>query len=103
MKVVTFSWFLVTFMSLKMELVEGNKYEIQLLNSILKKYDKRTRPVEDYNSPVIVNFSISLQQLLQVDEKHQVVTANIWRGMQWNDNFLKWNSENYGNISQVKK
>lgn len=91
---------LFLFVSLKTEIIEG-KYEIQLLNFLLKDYDKRARPVEVYNSPVIVNFTMYIQQLLQVDEKHQLITTTIWRSMQWNDNFLKWNSENYGNISQV--
>lgn len=87
--------------SLLTAVVEGNKYEILLLDSIFKGYDKRTRPVEDHHSPIIVNFSVSVQQILQVDEKHQTITTNIWRHMFWNDCYLKWNPENYGNITEV--
>lgn len=82
--------------------VEGSKYETLLIDSILTDYDKRSRPVEDYHSPVKVNFSISLQQILQVDEKHQTLTTNIRRHMFWKDFYLKWNPESYGNISEVQ-
>lgn len=83
------------------EVIKGKKHETLLLDAIFKDYDRRSRPIEDYHSSVVVNFSISLQQILQVDEKHQVVTSNILRTMYWKDDFLKWNPESYENITQV--
>lgn len=74
-----------------------------LLNTIFKDYDKRIRPVKDHHSPVEVNFAMSLQQILQVDEKHQIITTNIWRTLLWRDDFLQWNPEAHGNISQVQE
>lgn len=79
----------------------AKKYEILLRDTIFKDYDIRSRPVEDYHTSVEVNFSISFQQMLQVDEKNQVITMNIWRSSFWKDEFLKWDPENYGNITQV--
>lgn len=102
MEAVVLFLFIVTLPSSKAGRVDGKKYETLLLDTILKDYDKRSRPVEDYHSPLKVNFSISIQQILQVDEKHQVITTNLWRSLYWKDDFLKWNPANYGNISQVK-
>ncbi len=80
----------------------AKKYETVLLQTILKDYDIRVRPVDDFHSPMEVNFSISLHQV-QVDEKQQVITSNIWRILSWKDDFLNWNPTNYGNITQVPK
>lgn len=101
MKVVNLLILFVLVASLLTTVVEGNKYETLLIDSILKNYNKGSRPVENYHSPVKVDFSISLQQILKVDEKHQTLTTNIWRHMYWKDCYLKWNPENYGNISEV--
>lgn len=101
MAIYSLSPFIFIFVYLLTGIVEGNKYEIQLLNSILNNYDRRSRPVEDYYSPLNITLDISLQQLLQVDEKHQTITTNIWRSVSWNDCSLKWNPDNYGNISHV--
>lgn len=83
--------------------VDGEKYENLLLDTIFEDYDIRSRPVKDYHSAIEVNFSIYFQQILQVDEKHQMITTNIWRSLVWKDEFLNWNPESYGNISQVPK
>lgn len=80
---------------------KSKNLETILLNDILKDYDKRSRPVEDTHSPLMINFSISVQQILKVDQKHQVLTTNLWRVLFWKDYFLEWNPENYGNITQV--
>lgn len=103
MKTVKLLLFLNTFQFgyLRSEHDRVKSYEIFLLDTIFKYYDKRSRPIEDYHSAVEVNFSISLNQILQVDEKNQVITTNIWRSLFWKDAFLKWNPENHGNISQV--
>lgn len=102
-KAVMLFLFIVTFQfaSLKARNVEEKRYETLLLNTLFKDYDKRSRPVKNSHSAIEVNLSVSFQQILQVDEKHQVITTNVWRSMYWIDEFLKWKSENFGNISQV--
>ncbi|KAG4071071.1 hypothetical protein HA402_002743 [Bradysia odoriphaga] len=103
MKTVTLSLVLNCFIFESLQNAQNRKsnYETLLLNDLLKDYDKRSRPVEDVHSPLTINFSISLHQILQVDEKHQVITTNMWRFLFWKDDFLKWNPENYGNITQL--
>lgn len=92
---------LLILVSSQTEVNKGKKYETLLLDAILKDYDKRSRPVEDHSLAVVVNFSLALLQIQQVDEKHQIVTSNILRHFSWKDDFLKWNPENFGNITQV--
>lgn len=103
MKVVAFLLLSNTFIFAYSQTARAIKYETQLRDTIFKDYDIRSRPVEYYHLAVSVNFSISLHQILKVDEKNQVITTNIWRSLIWKDAFLKWNPENYGNITQVLK
>lgn len=103
MKVATFLLLVntYTFATLQNDSGRAKNYENLLLDTIFKNYDKMSRPVEDYHSPLEVNFSISLQQILKVDEKNQIITTNLWRSSFWKDDFLQWNPKNFGNITQV--
>ncbi|KAJ6648240.1 Acetylcholine receptor subunit alpha-type acr-16, partial [Pseudolycoriella hygida] len=85
------------FVSSRNEFIEARKHESQLLDTIFKGYDKRVRPVEDYHSSVVVNFSISFQQILKVDEKNQVITSNISvvRGQVWAPDVHLYNSASF--------
>ena len=44
----------------------------------------------------------SLQQIVDLDEKNQILTSNIWLSLYWNDDGLVWNSSEYGGVT-VKK
>ena len=39
---------------------------------------------------------MTLQQLLKVDEATETVTMNVWLNMEWTDELLKWDSQEYG-------
>ncbi len=99
--VVTLLFLFVVIISSQLEIIIEKSHETLLLDSIFENYDKRIRPVKDYHTPVVVNFSIAFIQILQVDEKHQVITLNILRSFYWKDDFLTWKPENFGNITQV--
>ena len=42
-----------------------------------------------------------LLQLYFQDEKHQIMNLNLWVRMKWRNPFLKWNPEDYGNITKL--
>lgn len=69
MKGVTFLLLFNTIIFASLQTGRAKKYEIQL-------------------QPSKFNFSISLQQILQVAEKKQVITMNLWRSLFWKDDFL---------------
>jgi hypothetical protein len=55
--------------------------EKQLIRHLLDHYEsqgKNGRPVADHMDILLVNFSISLIQIMDVDEKNQVLKTNIW-------------------------
>ncbi|KAE9414325.1 hypothetical protein Angca_006192, partial [Angiostrongylus cantonensis] len=45
---------------------------------------------------------VSLQQIIDVDEKNQIVYVNAWLDYEWNDYKLVWDISEYGNITDVR-
>ncbi|KAK3097242.1 hypothetical protein FSP39_007950 [Pinctada imbricata] len=64
--------------------------EQRLLYTLLKSYDKSSRPVYRAATPVVIRLGITLTQILDVDEKNQVITTNIWLDQEWIDEKLTW-------------
>ncbi|UJR21933.1 hypothetical protein I4U23_025002 [Adineta vaga] len=84
-------------------LVTGIKNDVEmnlirtLLNSIV--YDKSVRPALHHLDVTNVSFDLSLAQLIDVDEKNQIITTNQWLTMIWPDPKLRWNPSNWDNVS----
>ncbi|KAK3602116.1 hypothetical protein CHS0354_023095 [Potamilus streckersoni] len=74
--------------------------EQRLLYHIMKGYDRATRPVFQAATPVIIKLGITLTQVLDVDEKDQVLTTNIWLDQEWKDERMVW--QNDTRFSSVK-
>lgn len=76
--------------------------ERRLLDALFASYNPLERPVENHSVPITVRFGITLQQIIDVDEKNQNLASNLWLNMKWNDTNLVWDPEEYGNISSVR-
>jgi len=50
-----------------------------LLNPIV--YDKSVRPARVHTDVMNISFDLSLAQLIDVDEKNQIITTNQWLTM----------------------
>jgi nicotinic acetylcholine receptor len=46
--------------------------------SLYHKLPQAVRPVENSSLPLIVEFGVSLHQIVDVDEKNQILTTNCW-------------------------
>ncbi|CAD6198115.1 unnamed protein product [Caenorhabditis auriculariae] len=64
-----------------------------------RRYDSRVRPVMNHTRPTTVSFSMSLYQILSINEKQQNVDLNVWAIQKWTDDFLGWNPYLYGMIN----
>ncbi|CAI9723704.1 neuronal acetylcholine receptor subunit alpha-10-like [Octopus vulgaris] len=76
-----------------------------LVKRLLDRYarlGKIGRPVLNTSETVTVNFDLSLIQIVDVDEKNQVLVTNIWYNYVWTDHLLKWDPEEHGNISNIR-
>uniref|UniRef100_A0A8C4X408 Neuronal acetylcholine receptor subunit alpha-7 n=1 Tax=Erpetoichthys calabaricus TaxID=27687 RepID=A0A8C4X408_ERPCA len=73
-----------------------------LLKELLKDYNRMERPVANDSQPLTVHFSLSLMQIMDVDEKNQVLTSNIWLQMYWYDHYLRWNQSDYPGVKNLR-
>ncbi|XP_064628674.1 neuronal acetylcholine receptor subunit alpha-7-like [Lineus longissimus] len=76
--------------------------EHKLYNDLMKDYQKWVRPVQNASASVEVNFGITLQQILEVNEARGYVSWNIWLHMGWKDVSLRWNASEYSGIDKLR-
>uniref|UniRef100_A0AC35FQN9 Neurotransmitter-gated ion-channel ligand-binding domain-containing protein n=1 Tax=Panagrolaimus sp. PS1159 TaxID=55785 RepID=A0AC35FQN9_9BILA len=79
-------------------LINGNKDAARLFEDLLADYNKLVRPVDNNSQTVVVKFKLKLSQLLDVHEKNQIMTTNVWLQHSWTDSKLRWNPEDYGGV-----
>jgi nicotinic acetylcholine receptor len=65
-------------------------------------YQKLERPVANESEAVQLKFGLTLQQIMDVDEKDQILTSNVWLNLEWTDNNLRWNESEYGNVKDIR-
>ena len=49
-----------------------------MLEDLLAYYNKLERPVANESEAVVLTFGLTLQQIIDVDEKNQILTTNVW-------------------------
>ncbi|XP_002819095.2 neuronal acetylcholine receptor subunit beta-3 [Pongo abelii] len=76
--------------------------EDALLRHLFQGYQKWVRPVLHSNDTIKVYFGLKISQLVDVDEKNQLMTTNVWLKQEWTDHKLRWNPDDYGGINSIK-
>ncbi|KAK7506359.1 hypothetical protein BaRGS_00002471 [Batillaria attramentaria] len=80
-------------------------HEKRLIKNLTEHYKDlgiMGRPVKDQNDTITIYYGLSLIQILDLDERNQILTTNVWATYNWNDMYLRWNKEEYGNITTVR-
>jgi len=80
----------------------GGSAERRLLEDLMNYYQKLERPVANESEAVQLKFGLTLQQIMDVDEKNQMMMTNVWLNLEWTDNNLRWNESEYGNIADIR-
>ncbi|CAL8269809.1 unnamed protein product, partial [Gadus morhua 'NCC'] len=73
-----------------------------LLKNLFKGYQKWVRPVLHANDTITVRFGLKISQLVDVDEKNQLMTTNVWLWQEWVDVKLRWNPDDYGGVTTIR-
>ncbi|XP_036397757.1 neuronal acetylcholine receptor subunit alpha-2a [Megalops cyprinoides] len=76
--------------------------EDKLFKKLFIGYNRWSRPVANISDVVIVKFGLSIAQLIDVDEKNQMMTTNVWLKQEWNDYKLRWNPADYDNVTSIR-
>ncbi|XP_075591814.1 neuronal acetylcholine receptor subunit alpha-7 isoform X3 [Dermatophagoides farinae] len=93
--------FIKTNLTLGKKLICGS-HERRLLNDLLSNYNVLERPVANESEILDVYFSLTLQQIIDVDEKNQNIITNMWLRLEWNDSNLRWSPNDYGGITDLR-
>ncbi|ESO11351.1 hypothetical protein HELRODRAFT_128626, partial [Helobdella robusta] len=76
-----------------------------LIKQLLRNYDSLGivgRPVRNISDVMEVKFGIGLIQLLDLDEKNQILTTNVWGRYSWTDIYMRWDPTQYGGVDYVR-
>ena len=63
---------------------------------------KYGRPVANRTENIVVKLEVYLVQIIDLDERDQVLISNVETQYEWYDNGLKWDKELYGGIHDVR-
>nr|XP_016936996.1 neuronal acetylcholine receptor subunit alpha-7 isoform X3 [Drosophila suzukii] len=77
-------------------------HEKRLLHALLDNYNSLERPVVNESDPLQLSFGLTLMQIIDVDEKNQLLITNIWLKLEWNDMNLRWNSSEFGGVRDLR-
>lgn len=93
----------LTLMMLFIYSVLCNSNVKRLYEDLLQRsgYNKLIRPVANNSDTLTVKLGLRLSQLIDVDEKNQIMTTNVWLTQEWRDYKLRWNKAEYGNVDRL--
>ncbi|XP_076750265.1 nicotinic acetylcholine receptor alpha7 subunit isoform X3 [Xylocopa sonorina] len=83
-------------------LVNGGSHEKRLLSDLLDTYNVLERPVGNESEPLVLSFGLTLMQIIDVDEKNQLLITNLWLKLEWNDVNMRWNTSDYGGVTDLR-
>ncbi|CAI5438919.1 unnamed protein product [Caenorhabditis angaria] len=76
----------------------SNRDANRLFEDLIADYNKLVRPVRENGETLVVTFKLKLSQLLDVHEKNQIMTTNVWLQHSWTDYKLQWDPKEYGGV-----
>ncbi|XP_028316339.1 neuronal acetylcholine receptor subunit beta-2-like [Gouania willdenowi] len=78
--------------------------EERLVSHLLSpdRYNKLIRPAVNNSQQVTIYILVSLAQLINVNEREQIMTTNCWLTQNWNDYRLMWDPEEYEGIKKIR-
>ncbi|KAK4467829.1 hypothetical protein MN116_008752 [Schistosoma mekongi] len=67
----------------------------------LDAHNPMERPVSIDGKPLQVFLKCFLNQIMDVDEKNQILATIMWLDLKWSDYHFQWNASDYENIRQI--
>ncbi|XP_022096242.1 neuronal acetylcholine receptor subunit alpha-3-like isoform X1 [Acanthaster planci] len=93
---------LCAFLLLHLPIVcDGSLEESKLLTDLTLNYNYSVRPVRNDSLPLKVYMGLSISQIIDVDERNQVMKTGLWVKQRWHDYRLQWKPANYSNVSVI--
>ena len=83
------------------QIISGNEAHTRLLDDLLVSYDKRVMPVPTDGSILEAVCSFAIVQIINVDERNQILDTIFWNDMVWVDKRLVWEPSDYDGIDSI--
>nr|XP_041575091.1 neuronal acetylcholine receptor subunit alpha-10 isoform X2 [Taeniopygia guttata] len=78
------------------------RFAYKLLHDLFANYSSALRPVEDTDRALNVTLKVTLAQIIDMDERNQVLTCYLWVRQTWLDAHLTWDKDEYGGIDSIR-
>ncbi|XP_044061195.1 neuronal acetylcholine receptor subunit alpha-7-like [Siniperca chuatsi] len=78
------------------------EHQRRLYKELLANYNRLERPVVNDSAAILVELGLTLLQIIDVDEKNQVLMTNAWLQLYWTDIYLSWNPEKYPGVQNLR-
>ncbi|XP_027557657.1 neuronal acetylcholine receptor subunit alpha-10 [Neopelma chrysocephalum] len=78
------------------------RFAYKLLHELFANYSSALRPVEDTDRALNVTLQVTLSQIIDMDERNQVLTSYLWVRQAWLDAHLTWDKDDYGGIDSIR-
>ncbi|XP_076333290.1 neuronal acetylcholine receptor subunit alpha-10-like [Tachypleus tridentatus] len=82
--------------------VLADEHEYRLTRYLMSNYDLAVRPSHNASVPLRLTFDLSLYQIINVDEKNQILTTASWITQKWTDYHLRWNVSDFNGITVIR-
>ncbi|XP_077999217.1 neuronal acetylcholine receptor subunit alpha-10-like [Glandiceps talaboti] len=79
----------------------GLDKRVMLHHHLFENYSVHILPVAENNDVVLVRYGFSIHHVVSMEEKHQMITYNIWCRQSWEDRRLTWNASDFGGIGEI--
>uniref|UniRef100_A0A8C5S312 Cholinergic receptor nicotinic beta 4 subunit n=1 Tax=Laticauda laticaudata TaxID=8630 RepID=A0A8C5S312_LATLA len=78
--------------------------EEKLMNHLLNasRYNNLIRPAFNSSQLVVIELRVILSQLINVNEREQIMTTNVWLNQEWTDYRLAWEPSEYEGINKLR-
>ncbi|KAG8453126.1 hypothetical protein GDO86_004809 [Hymenochirus boettgeri] len=72
------------------------------MNDLFANYTNALRPVEDMDKAMNVTLQVTLSQIIDMDERNQILMAYLWIRQVWFDAYLRWNKDDYDGLDTIR-
>ncbi|XP_061684249.1 neuronal acetylcholine receptor subunit alpha-10-like [Syngnathoides biaculeatus] len=79
-----------------------SRFARKLLSDLFDNYTSALRPAEDTDAILNVTLQVTLSQIIDMDERNQILTAYLWIRQVWLDAHLKWSKDDYDGLDTIR-
>ncbi|XP_031563425.1 neuronal acetylcholine receptor subunit alpha-10-like [Actinia tenebrosa] len=76
-------------------------HENRILKEVISKYSNSVRPSVREDETVNFTLDITFNNIIDVDEKNQILTTSIWVRQFWTNPLTSWNESQYGGLKEL--